>query len=143
MYQKLIIAGRLGRDAELRSVGEGQVIRFSVPISRRGRDNKEETLWVECSYYRGPGDSTEVTKLLRKGTVVLVEGTPWVRQYIRNDNTPGVSFECRVSNLKIMALPPRPGETPTPSETNVAVVPDEPISIPADTSADTADDLPF
>ncbi len=142
MYHKLIIAGRLGRDAEVRAVGENQVIRFSVPISRRGRDNKEETLWVECSYFRGPNESTEVSKLLRKGAIVLVEGTPWVRQYIRSDNTPGVSFECRVSNLRVIALAPRPEEAPTPAETNIAVVPEEPIAIPPETP-ETGDDLPF
>ncbi len=142
MYHKLILAGRLGRDAELRSVGENQVIRFSIPISRRGRDNKEETLWVECSYFRGPNESTEVSKLLRKGTVVLVEGTPWVRQYIRSDQTPGVSFECRVANLRVLALPPRPGEASAATETNVAVVPEEPVAIPPEAS-DPVDDLPF
>jgi len=142
MYHKLIIAGRLGRDAEVRLLGENQVIRFSVPISRRGRDNKEETLWVECSYFRGPNESTEVSKLLRKGAIVLVEGTPWVRQYMRSDNTPGVSFECRVSNLRVIALAPRPEEVPSASGTNMAVVPEEPIAIPPETSEEP-DDLPF
>jgi len=142
MYHKLIIAGRLGRDAEVRAIGENQVIRFSVPISRRGRDNKEETLWVECSYFRGPNESTEVSKLLRKGAIVLVEGTPWVRQYMRSDNTPGVSFECRVINLRVIALAPRPEEVPSASETNIAVVPQEPIAIPPETP-EAPDDLPF
>ncbi len=142
MYHKLIIAGRLGRDAEVRALGENQVIRFSVPISRRGRDNKEETLWVECSYFRGPNESTEVAKLLRKGAIVLVEGTPWVRQYIRSDNTPGVAFECRVANLRVIALAPRPEEAPSAAETNIAVVPEEPIAIPPETP-EAPDDLPF
>lgn len=143
MYQKLIIAGRLGRDAELRSLsGDTQVIRFSIPITRRGRDNKEETLWVECNYFRGAGDSTEVLKYLRKGAIVLVEGTPWIRQYIRNDNTPGVAFECRVNNLKIMAYAPRLEESAGTSEPTNVITPDEPISVPPDIS-DPADDLPF
>jgi single-strand DNA-binding protein len=143
MYQKLIIAGRLGRDAELRSLsGDNQVIRFSIPITRRGRDDKEETLWVECSYFRGSNDSTEVLKYLRKGAIVLVEGTPWVRQYVRNDNTPGVAFECRVSNIKIIAYAPRAEESPAAAEPSSAAMPDDPASIPPDID-EPADDLPF
>ncbi len=143
MYQKFIIAGRLGRDAELRSLsGDNQVIRFSIPITRRGRDNKEETLWVECNYFRGASDSTEVVKYLRKGAIVLVEGTPWVRQYVRNDNTQGVAFECRVSNIKIIAYAPRLEEPSATAEPSSAAAPDEPISILPDTS-DPPDDLPF
>ncbi len=138
MYHKLILAGRLGRDAELRPVGESQVIRFSVPLSR-GRGDKEETLWVECSYFRGPGESTEVLKLLKKGTIVLVEGTPWVRQYVRSDNTPGVAFECRVANLRVLSLPPRPGEVAAESAPSI---PAEEPDLPS-VSIDEADDLPF
>ncbi len=143
MYQKFIIAGRLGRDAELRSLStDNQVIRFSLPITRRGRDNKEETLWVECNYFRGASDSTEVLKYLRKGAIVLVEGTPWIRQYVRSDNTPGVAFECRVNNIRIISYAPRSEEPAATAEPNSAVVPDEPISIPPDTG-EPADDLPF
>jgi single-strand DNA-binding protein len=143
MYQKLIIAGRLGRDAELRSLsGDNQVIRFSIPITRRGRDDKEETLWVECNYFRGANDSTEVLKYLRKGAIVLVEGTPWIRQYVKNDNTPGVAFECRVNNIKIIAYAPRAEESPAAAEPSSAAMPDDPVSIPPDTG-EPADDLPF
>jgi single-stranded DNA-binding protein len=144
MYQKLIIAGRLGRDAELRPAGENQIIRFSVPMSRKGRDNKEETLWVECSYFRGPGESTEVLKLLRKGAIVLVEGTPWARQYVRNDNTMGLTFECRVANIRILALAPRTEEASAAAapSASVAVVPEESIALPSET-ADPSEDLPF
>lgn len=139
MYHKLIIVGRLGRDAELRAVGENQVIRFSVPLSR-GRGEKEETLWVECSYFRGPGESTEVLKLLKKGTIVLVEGSPWVRQYVRSDNTPGVAFECRVANLRVLSLPPRPSEA-SAAEATPSLSEEEPglPSVPIE----EADDLPF
>jgi single-strand DNA-binding protein len=143
MYQKLILAGRLGRDAELRPLsGDNQVIRFSIPITRRGRDDKEETLWVECSYFRGGNDSTEVLKYLRKGAIVLVEGTPWIRQYVRNDNTPGVAFECRVNSIKIIAYAPRAEESSAAAEPSSAAIPDDPASIPPDTG-EPADDLPF
>ncbi len=143
MYQKLIIAGRLGRDAELRTLsGDNQVIRFSIPITRRGRDDKEETLWVECNYFRGANDSTEILKYLCKGAIVLMEGTPWLRQYIRNDNTPGVAFECRVNNIKIIAYAPRTDGLPAASGLSSDAMPDDPASIQTDTGV-TTDDMPF
>jgi single-strand DNA-binding protein len=102
MYAKLTVAGRLGRDAELRSVGNGQVIRFSIPHSTRTSTGEERTLWIECSYWRNAGESTEVLRFLKKGAVVLVEGAPSVRLYTRQDNTPGVTFECRVTTLRVL-----------------------------------------
>ncbi len=140
MYLKLILAGRLGRDAELRSSANGQSIRFSIPHTQRVAGGEERTLWIECSYWRNPGDSIEVLKLLKKGTVVLVEGSPSVRLYTRQDNTPGVSFECRVNNLRILAYPPTSssGEEPVESQ---AISASEEEPIPPDLSGEG--DLPF
>ncbi|MCS7189040.1 MAG: single-stranded DNA-binding protein [Bacteroidia bacterium] len=142
MYLKLTVAGRLGRDAEVRSAGNGQVIRFSIPHTQRTASGEERTLWIECSYWRNPGESTEVAKVLRKGTIALVEGTPHVRLYTKQDNTLGVSFECRVSALRILAYSPlqeaeSPATTPTPVEEDT--IPEEPIppEIPG------SEDLPF
>lgn len=134
MFARLIVAGRLFRDAELRSLASGQVIRFSIPYSPRGSRSQEEgpTLWIECSYWRNPEDSTEVFKHLKKGAVVLVEGTPSIRTYTRNDNTPGVAFECRVTNVRVLVYPPSgegekatasPGEEPLPSDESVEPTP--------------------
>ncbi|MCS7296846.1 MAG: single-stranded DNA-binding protein [Bacteroidia bacterium] len=138
MYLRLIAVGRLGRDAELRSLSSGQIIRFSIAHSQRLPTGEEKTQWIECSYWRNPGDSTEVLKHLKKGTMVLVEGTPGVRLYTRQDNTPGVSFECRVTNLRVLVyttLPDQPEK----------VVPDAPSEmvepLPPDLSGE--DDLPF
>ncbi|MCX7605835.1 MAG: single-stranded DNA-binding protein [Bacteroidia bacterium] len=139
MYAKLIAAGRLGRDAELRSVGSGQVIRFSLPQTQRGPGGEERTLWIECSYWRNPGDSTEVLRFLRKGAVVLVEGVPSVRVYTRQDNTPGVSFECRVASLRVLVYPTAEGGVSTlSSEPEVTAVEEPtPPELPG------GEDLPF
>lgn len=140
MYLRLIAAGRLGRDAELRSLSNGQVIRFSIPHTQRLPSGEEKTQWIECSYWRNPGESTEVLKLLRKGTTVLVEGIPGVRLYTRQDNTPGISFECRVTNLRVLAYPPGETAAGAASETQMDVAqPAEPV--PPELPPDS--DLPF
>lgn len=140
MYAKLILAGRLGRDAELRSVNNGQIVRFSIPHTQRVAGGGERTLWIECSYWRNAGESTEVLKFLKKGATVLVEGTPSVRLYTRQDNTPGVSFECRVSNVRILtyaASGPSDSESVEPSASGISI--EEPM--PPDLS--DGEDMPF
>ncbi|MCS6896095.1 MAG: single-stranded DNA-binding protein [Bacteroidia bacterium] len=139
MYLKLIAVGRLGRDAELRSVSNGQVIRFSIPSTQRLPSGEEKTQWIECSYWRNPGESTEVLKLLKKGAIVLVEGTPGVRLYTRQDNTPGISFECRVQNLRIVSYASQDAQTPTATDSSA---PDISEPTPPDLSLDD-NDLPF
>ncbi len=140
MYAKLILAGRLGRDAELRSVTNGQIIRFSVPHTQRVSGGEERTLWVECTYWRNPGDSTEVLKFLKKGATVLVEGTPSVRLYTRQDNTPGVSFECRVNNIRVLTYASTDSSSEEPTEAkSLPASEEEPI--PPDLSNEG--DLPF
>ncbi|MEN3040092.1 MAG: single-stranded DNA-binding protein [Bacteroidia bacterium] len=142
MYLKLIAVGRLGRDAELRSVSNGQVIRFSIPHSQKLPSGEEKTQWIECSYWRNVGESTEVLKLLKKGATILIEGIPGVRLYTRQDNTPGVSFECRVQNLRILAYAPQETSSPQSVETVESaepgfVEPTPPEFLPED------GDLPF
>ncbi|MEN2993016.1 MAG: single-stranded DNA-binding protein [Bacteroidia bacterium] len=116
MYAKLTVAGRLPRDAELRSGGNAQVISFSLPLPQRLQSGEERTLWIECSYWRNPGESTEVVKYLKKGTVVLVEGVPYVRMYIRQDNSSGVVLGCRVNLLRILQYVSPPAEESVPVE---------------------------
>ncbi|MCX7979595.1 MAG: single-stranded DNA-binding protein [Bacteroidia bacterium] len=142
MYARLIVAGRLARDAELRQLHNGQVIRFSVPHRQRLASGEERTLWIECSYWRNTGESTEVLKLLKKGAAVVVEGTPSVRLYTRQDNTPGVSFECRVTNLRVLALATAEAESPVPPESAEVGTPEPEPPIPPDLPP-AGEDLPF
>lgn len=140
MYAKLIAAGRLARDAELRSVNNGHIIRFSVPYSQRLPGGEERTLWIECSYWRNPGDSTEVVKVLKKGATVLVEGTPSVRLYTRQDNSPGVSFECRVNNVRVLAYAAADSGSSEPQEFSAS---SDSIEEPIPPDLSGGEDLPF
>ncbi|MCS6789826.1 MAG: single-stranded DNA-binding protein [Bacteroidia bacterium] len=143
MYLRLIAAGRLSRDAELRQMSSGKIIRFSIPHTQR-LSGEEKTQWIECSYWRNPEDSTEVMKLLKKGALVVVEGTPSVRTYIRQDNTAGVAFECRVSQLRVLSSPSSTpsGETSSAEseESPPAETEPEPVTPP---SLEEEGDLPF
>jgi single-strand DNA-binding protein len=80
--QKLIIAGNVGKDAELRRLGNGDpVLNFSVAVDQ-GKDasgNKRDTLWVDCSVWGKRAESLQ--NYITKGTKLTLEGRPTVRAH--------------------------------------------------------------
>jgi len=77
MYHKLIIAGHLGTDPEMRYTPEGTpVTSFRMASNIRYRDasgeQREETIWFRVSVF---GRQAEIAnQYLQKGRPVLVEG---------------------------------------------------------------------
>ena len=77
MYHKIIIAGNLGRDPEMRYTNSGQAVtNLSVATSNKwtGQDGQshDETIWWRVSVW---GKQAEICKnYLAKGRQVLVEG---------------------------------------------------------------------
>ena len=86
MYHKIIVAGYLGQDPEMRYTPSGQpVTNFSVATSRKwtGSDGRQhnETVWWRVTVW---GKQAEVcNQYLTKGRPVLVEGR------IGGDRVPG------------------------------------------------------
>lgn len=77
MYQKLVIAGNLGRDPDLRYTPSGQAVcKFSVATERRwtGSDGQaqKETVWFNVSAWGKLAETCN--QYLAKGRKVLVEG---------------------------------------------------------------------
>ena len=90
--------GNLGRDPELREVGQTQVASFSL-AARTGQD---ETTWINCSVWGKRADV--VMRFLRKGSQVTVAGQGKVTTFQKKDGTEGKTLELKVSDF---ALPPR------------------------------------
>lgn len=72
------VAGNLGKDAELRTAGEGQVLGFSVAATT-GFGQREQTNWVNCSIWGKRGEV--LAQYLKKGTPVTVTGEITTREY--------------------------------------------------------------
>ena len=77
--QTITIAGKLGRDAELRTTQTGEVIcNFTVAVDQReGRD--KTTNWWRCSIWGKRGES--LAPYLLKGAAVTVAGSMSVTEY--------------------------------------------------------------
>lgn len=105
MYQKLMIAGYLGSDPEVRFTPSGvQVANFNVAtkytwVNSQG-EKQEETTWFRCAAWGKLSDV--VGKYLHKGSAVLVEGMVKANAFTKSDGTPGASLEVRVDQLRFL-----------------------------------------
>jgi single-strand DNA-binding protein len=113
VYQKLTIAGNLGRDPEMRYLPSGQAVtNISVATNRVYTDSNgqrvTETIWFRVSVWGSMGEN--VNQYLRKGSKVLVEGrlsadpeTGGPRVFTRNDGSTGASFEMTAQNVVFLS----------------------------------------
>jgi len=112
MYHKIIIAGNLGRDPEMRYTPDGTpVTNFSVATNRRwsnpdGSQN-EETVWFRVTAWRQLAELCN--QYLSKGRQVLVEGrlnpdreTGGPRVWTGNDGQTRASFEVTALTVRFL-----------------------------------------
>lgn len=72
-YNRIIIGGRLGKDAELATTQAGKsVLRFSLAVSG-GYGDKKKTEWFSCSMWGERAQKLE--PFLKKGVAVLIDGS--------------------------------------------------------------------
>ena len=112
MYQKVIIAGNLGSDPEMRYMPDGTpVTNFSVATNRRWTDAsgepKEETVWFRVSVWRRQAEVAN--EYLSKGRQVLVEGrlradpdTGGPRVWTGQDGTVRASYELTADSVRFI-----------------------------------------
>ena len=107
MYSTTIVAGRVGRDAELRATPSGDsVLSFSLAEDRGYGDNKR-TVWHTVSLW---GDRAEkLSQYITKGKALLVEGQEDARAYMGKDGQPKAALELRARNVTF--LPDGRGDT--------------------------------
>lgn len=72
------VAGRLGKDAELRQAGNSQVCSFSV-AGDTGFGDRKQSHWFNCSLWGNQGAALQ--QYLRKGQQVTVIGEYSEREY--------------------------------------------------------------
>ncbi len=113
MFQRVIIAGNLGGDPEMRYMSDGTpVTNFSVATNRRWTNRStgepaEETTWFRVSVWGNQAESANT--YLKKGRQVLVEGrmnpdpqTGGPRMFTRQDGTVGASYELRAFSVRFI-----------------------------------------
>jgi len=128
VYHKIIIAGYLGRDPEMKYLPNGTpVTNFSVATSRKyttqDGNSVDETIWFRVTAWRQLAETCN--QYLTKGRAVLVEGrlrpdteTGGPRVYQRQDGSYAASFEVTASEVKFLGRGERApeGEAPGPEQ---------------------------
>jgi single-strand DNA-binding protein len=109
--QKLFLAGNCGKDAELRTLGNGDpVLNFSLAIDNgKDRDgNRRDSTWYDCSLFgkRAAGLAPHI----RKGDRLTLIGRPTVRVH-EGKAYLGIS----VDDLTFMGSANRDAAGPSPS----------------------------
>ena len=127
---KLIISGRLPRDADARFIPSGTaVLSFSV-ANNTGFGDNQKTHYFDCSIF-GKRAEGKLKDYMLKGQQVVVEGEISLNQYQKKDGTGGASLNVFVNNVELMGSNQQAGAQPSAPAS----------SAPA--SNDSDDDLPF
>jgi single-strand DNA-binding protein len=93
----ITIAGQLGKDAELRTLANGDMVcSFSVADSQ-GRD--KPTIWWNASLFGKRAES--LSPYLMKGQAVTISGSVTEREWTDKDGQKRKSMDVRVNDLAL------------------------------------------
>lgn len=135
---KAIIVGIVGKDPEVKTFENGQIVTFPIATNENYKDKNgnpvEKTEWHNISI--GIPNLCEIAKkYVKKGDVVYVEGKISSRQYEKAD-FPGAKFTAH--EIKVNAL------TLISSKQKLVDSTQEPENFPQEEKENTdSDDLPF
>lgn len=98
--KKIFVTGNVGRDPESRYAPSGEsFITFSLAVTTGPRDN-QKTDWLEISCNGRTAEN--VQKYVRKGTKLLVEGTPSANAYINKEGKAVATLRVSASNIEFI-----------------------------------------
>lgn len=122
MYAKLILAGYLGRDPEMRFTPAGQAVtNLNVATSRRWTDRdgnrQEETIWWRVAVWGKQAETCN--QYLAKGRPVLIEGrvrpdpaTGGPRIWTDRDGAARASYEVNALSVRFLGKGESRGDEP-------------------------------
>ena len=105
MYQKTVIVGHTGRDAEMRYTPSGiPVTDFSLATTRRwtnaNGETQEKTTWFKVTCWRKLAEIA--AQYIRKGKLMLVEGDIDASAFTGRDGEPRATLELTATNIKFL-----------------------------------------
>lgn len=102
--KKVFVTGNVGRDPETRYAPSGEsFITFSFAVTTGSKD-KQKTDWLEISCN---GKTAELAQqYVRKGTKLLIEGTPSANAYINKEGIPVATLRIAASNIEFIVSKP-------------------------------------
>ena len=105
MYNKVILAGNLARDIEIRYTPGGSAIgKTAIATNRRYKSQtgemKDETMFIDLTFF---GRTAEIAnQYLRKGSKVLVDGRLTLEQWTAQDGSKRSKHSITVESLQML-----------------------------------------
>ena len=105
MYNRIILAGNLTRDVEIRYTPSGTAIgKVGIATNRKFKaasgEQKEEVMFIDLTFF---GRTAEIAnQYLRKGSKVLVEGRLVLEQWTAQDGTKRSKHSVTVEHLQML-----------------------------------------
>ena len=103
MINRVVLVGRLTRDPELRRTNSGtSVCSFTVAVDNRTKnpDGTRGTSFIPCTVFQQSADN--MSKFVRKGSLVGVEGRLNQRSYVRQDGTKASVLEVLADSVQFL-----------------------------------------
>ena len=104
-FNQVIFAGNVGRESELRKTEEGtSVARFSLAVDTfSGKDEDKAPMWLTVVCWRQLAE--QVSKIVKKGSLVLVSGRLSVRSYTDKEQKERTAVEVIASTVQVLPMP--------------------------------------
>lgn len=103
MINQVVLVGRLTRDPELKRTNSGtSVCSFTVAVDNRQKnpDGTKSASFIPCVVFQQTADN--MTKFLRKGSLVGIEGRLNQRSYTRQDGTKATVLEVLCDSVQFL-----------------------------------------
>lgn len=118
MFNKVILAGNLARDIEIRYLQSGTAVASTaVAVNRKYKaqsgEMKDETMFIDITFW---GRTAEIAnQYLRKGSQVLVEGRLELQQWTAQDGSKRSKHQVAVETLQMLGGKDSNSSSNTPS----------------------------
>lgn len=112
MLNRIVLAGRLTKDVELRKLANGMAVAsFNLASDElsKNADGSKKVIFIEVSLF---GKSAEnVAKYVQKGSLVAVDGRITQRKYTNKQNQQVTSTEIVADNVQFLEPKPQTAES--------------------------------
>ena len=94
MLNRILIAGRMARDPELRHTNTGTAVTsFTLAVDRdfKGQNGEKITDWIDCAAWKGSAEF--VARYFQKGALAIVDGRLQVRDWTDHNGNKRRTYE--------------------------------------------------
>lgn len=110
----LTVIGNIGRDASINENNGRKAINFAVAHNSKYKDADgteiNKTTWVNCTIWRGQGESVKIKDYLLSGTLVACKGEPSIRTYKDKEGHTVAALDLTVYKVELLSSFKKDGE---------------------------------